>query len=93
MKLEIYYDGHKVDSISGELRSAYEERVEMQLIEALEPHDQVLSRFDYTINICFSEDYESLTIFLDGLTPLLTKITEDSISRVLYEKPVYAYLE
>ena len=93
MKIEIYYDGRMVDSISNTLRLEYEERVEMQLIEALEPFDKDLSRFDYTINVFFSEDYHSLSIYMEGLPNKLTRMTEFAIAKVRNEKPVFADLE
>lgn len=89
MRLKVYYNGQQVNTVTNELRRMLEERVEMQLIEALMPFDHLIAAYDYTIKICFSENYESIIIIMDGLPDQLAKTTEQAIARVINEKPVY----
>lgn len=90
MKIKIYYDGQSIDSITDSMQQALEEKVELQLIEALSPFNDELSDKNYTIHILFEKDYESLIILLDGLSDELTKIIENSITVVFSESAVLA---
>lgn len=92
MKIKIYYDGRRTDSISASLQLALEEKVELPLIEALSPFENELSAYDYTVNISLSADYNSILILMDGLSDNLRKRTEESITRTLACNMVFADL-
>lgn len=86
MRIAIFHKNEKVDSISFALRLALEEGVEMQLIEALESFDNELSKHNYTINIAFSEGYQSVKIYYTGLPQDLKKIVDECTTKVFRVK-------
>lgn len=86
MRIAVFYKNEKVNSISFALRLALEEGVEMQLIEALESFDNELSKHNYTINISFSEGYQSVKIYYTGLPEDLKQIIGESTAKVFRKK-------